>query len=262
MIYSTPLWVLAASLVASFLFGAEVFFRVGRHEAKSAGDDPEGSIVTTLQSALLALLGLLAAFTFSMANSRFELRKSLMVEEANDLGTTWLRASFLPEPLRSESRGLLRDYLDDRIQLYENLQRDAGNDALQRFLDSASAQQDRLWELAEQAARAQPDSPVLALYLDSLNATIDVHALRVAATRNHVPPMTVQLLFLMSFGAACSVGHSAGLRGKRSFWSTAAFHALVALVIVTILDIDRPRRGSIRVEQVPLLELQAKLATD
>lgn len=259
MIYSTPLWLIAAALVASYLVGGELFFRIGRHEATSASHSPEGSVVSMLQSALLALLGLLAAFTFSMANSRYEMRKSLVVEEANDIGTAWLRTSILPEPLRVSSRDVMRTYLDQRIQLYEDLQRETGDEVLQAILQSASVQQDRLWELAGQAARTQPDSPVLALYIESLNAMFDVHSLRVAAARNHVPPRTVQLLFLLSFGAACSVGHSAGLLGRRSFWSTAAFHALVALVIITILDIDRPRRGSIRVEQVPLLELQVKL---
>jgi len=259
MLYSAPLQLIALVLIAALMVGSEVFFRIGRR-AGTAPASVRSGVVSTMQSALLALLGLLLAFTFGMANSRFEQRKSLVVEDANDIGTTWLRTAFLPEPQRSESREILREYLSQRIALYDDMAKDAGGASLAALLATASQQQDKLWTLAAQAAASNPQSQMLALYVASLNATIDVNSSRVAAARNHVPEVTLVLLFVMSMGAACSIGHTAGMTGRRSFWSTAAFHVLVVLVIVSIMDIDRPRRGFIRISQTPLIELRDGLA--
>lgn len=260
MLYSQPLQLIALMLMAAFVVGSEIFFHIGRRA--DATDSDVGALVTTLQSALLALLGLLLAFTFGMANSRFEERKSLLVQEANDIGTTWLRTDFLPESARNESRSVLKQYLDSRIRLYDAMQKGGDDASMALFLSEASAYQHKLWTLASQAGQADPRNPMLALYVSSLNDTIDVHSSRVAAARNHVPEVTLILLMVLSMGAACSIGHAAGLAGNRSFGSTAAFHFLVVLVIIAIMDIDRPRRGFIQVTQTSLLELRDDMAGD
>jgi len=254
MLYTQSLQVIALALAAALILASEGSYLFGRRVAATRTRS-DSDVVSTLQSALLALLGLLLAFTFGMANSRYEQRKALVVEEANDIGTTWLRTAFLPEPQRSVSRGVLAEYLSQRIRLYDQMEKDVDAGSLTAFLAEASRQHGRLWALAATAADADPHDEMVALYVSSLNATIDVHASRVAAARNQVPEVTLVMLFVMSMGAACSIGYTAGTNGSRSFWSTAVFHLLVVMVIIAILDIDRPRHGFIRVAQTPLIEL-------
>lgn len=253
-LYQLPLGVLGVVLATLLLGFCEVGYRVGSGVRRRRGEDPE-KIVATLQGALLALVGLLLAFTFGMANSRFEARKQLVVQEANDIGTTWLRTAFLPEPERSASRELLRAYLAERVEFYGDRERSDDPALLAAFLDGSRRQLDALWAEATRAAERSRDDHPVALYVEALNATIDTHSSRLAAARNHVPETTLLLLAALTAGSAWSIGHSAGLSGKRHFLTTTTFNLLIVLVIVVVLDIDRPRRGWIRVSQGPLVEL-------
>lgn len=253
-LYQIPLGGLGVVL-GFFLVGfGEFGYRVGSRVRQRLGEDPE-KVVSTLQGALLALVGLLLAFTFGMANSRFEARKELVVREANDIGTTWLRTALLPDPERTQSRNLLQAYLSERIDFYENRDRSTDPAVLEAFLASSTRRLDALWAEATRAADRSRGDHMVALYVESLNASIDTHSSRVAAARNHVPETTLLLLAALTAGSAWSVGHSAGLSGKRHFLTTTTFNLLIVLVIVVVLDIDRPRRGWIRVSQRPLVEL-------
>lgn len=256
LLYTTPLGLIALVLSALTLAATEVGVRFGRrHSVAGAGE----SVIGIMQGALLALLGLLLAFTFGMANARFETRKQLVVSEANDIGTASLRTDMLRDPWRSNSQELLVEYVRERVRFYSKPDEATDGVALRTFLASASSHHARLWEQAVGAAARDPHDHMTALYVDALNAVIDSHSARVTAARNHVPETTLILLVILAIGCSMSVGHSCGSAGRRHFGSTTAFNLLIVIVIVVIMDLDRPLRGFIEVSQTPLIELLADL---
>jgi hypothetical protein len=218
--------------------------RAGRRRYRA--DAP--TLATEASSALLALLGLLLAFTVSMSVSRFEERKALVIEEANAIGTAALRTQLLPAPFAEESAALFREYATGRLRWGEAT-RDARVEA---ELAAADAQRHRaLWVHAVAAGEARP-GPAHALYVAALNAVIDVQAERVHARGNRVPESVIFLLACVALLALAVAGAIAGRNGARS---ARDFHALafaIWLVIALIVDLDQPRRGWVRVSQESL----------
>lgn len=215
--------------------------------------NPDGVQVHSgsLQGAVLGLLGLLLGFSFAMAVGRYDNRRSLVVQEANSIGTTWLRTDFLDEPARQQSRELLKQYT--RLRL----------DGFKHSLDPASLSSDRaqvailhakLWDLAGAAARRQ-STPVVMGYVASLNETIDLDASRMAASRNHVPGAVWLMLVLVGGCGTWANGYSTGASGVRSVFTLWIFPLLIGVVITLIADIDSPHRGLIGMSQKPMEEL-------
>jgi hypothetical protein len=208
------------------------------------------SIGGSVQGAVLGLLGLLRGFSFAMSVGRYDARRALVNEEANAIGTTWLRADFLPSPQREEIRDLLARYTQLRI---------AGADvgsvkALTPFRKESWAIHNALWEKASAAAKANP-SPLTASFITSINETIDLDATRVAALRNRVPGAVWILLLVVSGCGAWASGYGSGVNGVRSFFTQLVFPMLITIVITLTADIDRPTKGLIGVSQKPLEEL-------
>jgi hypothetical protein len=240
---------------AVYLMFIEVGFRLGR-KSGGRGDDDVRNHVGALQAATLLLLALLLGFTFAMAVSRFDTRKALVVEEANAIGTTLLRARFLPESQRREVAELLEEYVSVRLAFYQ-----AGIDPqrLQAASDAAARLDTRLWAVAVAvAARAERSVPV-GLFIQSLNDLIDDNEKRRVALENHVPESVILLLFIVSCVALGFVAYGCGLTGRRHFVMNAIFAMLIAMVITVIMDIDRPRRGLVTVSQDSMVRLRATL---
>lgn len=204
----------------------------------------------TIRDGLFILVSLLLGFTLTMAVSRFGERRSLLVEEAVSIGTTYLRAATLPQPYRDHSRQLLREYVDTRLEL-GNVGVDAGryNDVVHR----AKHLQEDLW--LDAATVAQNDrSAVTAVYVNSLNETIDLHEKRVAAFENRVPQPVWLLIISVSLIAVFTRGSTLATR----FWLTLILLPItIALVVALIADLDAPSRGLIRLDQRALQRLKA-----
>lgn len=208
--------------------------------------------VGVVQGALLGLVGLMLAFGLSMAVSRYDGRRQLVVAEANDIGTTYLRAQLLDEPQRATSLALLSDYTDAAIQLAESV---PGSDRFRAARASMENLQTELWTAAGDAVHADPDGSVPRLYIETLNSMIDVHTERVASVNNRVPPSVMWLLVL---GSALSVGFLAyyvALLGSRFGGSVVAMMAVVLILFVSF-DLDRPQRGFIKVPSTALHDLR------
>jgi hypothetical protein len=236
-------WRVIFFVVALLLFCAEFGFRLGLRLHKT-GDEARKNQIGSLQGAVLGLLGLLLGFTFAMAVQRYDTRRDLVVQEANSIGTTFLRASFLPEPHHSEIEKLLRRYVDTRLEFYG-----AG---------SASIQQ-QLWGHAVAAGKISP-SPLTATFVTSLNETIDLDATRLAAKRNNIPG-AVWLLLLLVAGCGCwATGYSAGATGKRTAFSQGIFPVLIAVVITILVDLSVSRRGFIGISQQSLVLLKQSIS--
>jgi hypothetical protein len=180
-----------------------------------------------------------------------------VLAESNAVGTTYLRAGYLPEPAATDSRELLREYVPLRIISGETEVTAA--DVMAQVARSGAIL-DELWLIAEELARTTPDSEVLALYIDSLNETIDVSSMRLTAGLYARVPQTVMLLLI--FGSALTlgmVGYSAGLSRRRSLLTAVMLIVVLGAVITLIVDIDRPQGGTLRVSQQPLIDLQSQV---
>lgn len=241
---------LAFAIVA--LLTSESGFRLGRWWQQRTPDEKEGP-TSMIVGSLLALMAFLLAITMGMASDRFDTRRGLVLAEANSVGTTYLRAGYLPEPASSEIRDLLREYVPLRIVTSDLA------DVRVRMARSVEIHA-TLWSIAEGLARATPESDVLALFIDSLNETIDLHETRVIAGLYARVPETILLLLLLgSMLTLGMVGYNAGLIGRRSSLTAVVLIAVLGAVITLVVDLDRPRDGFLTVNQQPLIDLQAQI---
>lgn len=241
--------VLSVAMVAAIEGG----YRIGRCKGVSA-NKAIADHVMAIQGSMIGVLALLLAFSFSLALQRFDNRNAAVVDEANAIGTTFLRAQLLPGTVSNDVRRLLQRYVDLRVQAgLVPLDHEAGRALL---LVEANQVLERLWGCARRAAELDPNPVTSGLFIQSLNETIDTYGRRDAAVRRHVP----EIIFLLLFGAflmSCGVlGYAASIAGHRP---SAVSYMLVGLVVVltfVIIDLDRPRRGLIKVDQASLIELK------
>jgi hypothetical protein len=207
------------------------------------------------QGTLLGLVGLLLAFGLSMAVGRYETRRSLVVQEANDIGTTYLRAQLLNEPERRRSLELLAQYADAAIAVADVVPDTGRYRARVQTLEGLQA---RLWTLAGDAVKADPVGTAPRLYVEVLNDMFDSHASRVASLSNRVPTPVMLLLVLGSAVALGALAMFLTLLGKGL--ATSLVTGVVVLVILFVsFDLDRPHRGFITVPDAPLVQVRASM---
>jgi len=243
---------LVFAIIAGTVF--EACYRLGEWWQERTPEDREGPS-SMIVGSLLALMAFLLAITTGMASDRFDKRRGLVLVEANAIGTTYLRAGYLPEPASSEIRDLLREYVSLRIVT------DDLADLRVRMARSVELQT-KLWSIAEELARATPESDVLALFIDSLNNMIDLHETRVTAAVYARVPETILLLLL--FGSILTlgvVGYNTGLTRRRDSITALVMIIVLGAVITLVVDLDRPRDGFIKVNQQPLIDLQEQVGT-
>jgi len=248
---STPL--LAVVLVVIVGGTAAVGLLVGRRIRSRAETNREP--VGVAQGALLGLVGLLLAFGLTMAVGRYETRRGLVVEEANAIGTTHLRAQLLTEPARSTSLTLLEQYADAAIELARHVPDDEQFRAADQHM--AALQRD-LWAAAGDALQADPVGTAPRLYVETLNDMIDRHSDRDASLRNRVP---TSVMVLEVVGSAAALGVLAlylALLGRGVATSLLAV-VVVILILFVSFDLDRPARGFITVPDMPLVEVRESM---
>lgn len=250
--YDTPIWALYIVTVIFVLLSVEAGYRLGslrRRGAAHEGDAPIGGLV----AATLGLLAFLLAFTFGAAATRFDARKQAVLQEANAIGTAYLRADLLPETQRTNARSALVSYTTLRAQGVTALLTTAA-------MAESSAAQDKLWSAAASAGSQSPDSPVTALFVQAVNEVIDLDAARIAAGRNRIPDTIWITLYALTMFSIAAVGYHFGLSGARSWGETILLVLAFSLVILLIADLDRPNSGTVQVSQQPMLDLLSKIA--
>jgi hypothetical protein len=250
--YQRDVFFVVALLFVLLLAAAESGFRRANRVAASLGDAPRSQF-STLQGALFGLLALLLGFTFAMAQSRFETRQLLVVEEANAIGTTALRAELLPTPYRGVAADLIRRYVDRRLAAYDGLPQPPGA----RAADSQVGDlQKELWQLVQQAAEKNPSLIPTGQFITALNEMFDLQAKRDAAGNNHVPESVLVLLFMVAVLAMELVGYGCGLTRHRNQLTMISLALVISMVILTIIDLDRPLHGLIRVSEQTMIDLR------
>lgn len=254
---------LVASLLAvSLFFGMLLCIEIGRRIgiarlARNPGDLTKGS--GAAEAAVFGLLGLVIAFTFSDAESRFEDRRHLVAEEANAIGTAYLRIGLLPSDTQPEIRELFRRYLDLRSTIYQ----DVGDMAVTKAkLAESAVLQREIWEKALIACQ-RPESPgnVAILVVPALNAMIDITTTRAMATQNHPPLVVFLSLPVLSLICSLLAGYAMSVKKYRSWLHMTAFAAIISLMVHVIIDLEFPRLGLIRVDAADqvLIELRKSM---
>jgi hypothetical protein len=250
----------ALSVIFLVLVGGalEAAYRAGlaKHRAKP---DAAATGVGPIEGTVYGLFGLLFAFTFSLVAGRSEVRRGLVVEEANDIGTSYLRCALAPEPEQANLQRLMRDYLDARIEFSV-----AGYEPgrIEAATARSGALQAEIWRVATDLMRREPRNEGYALLLDSLNSTFDIQTTRLVSLQRHLAPSVVGMLFVTAALTAAVAGYATGLKGERHPLTWLVFVVLLGIVIYVVLDLDRPRRGLFRTPPAVLLDLRRSLQAD
>jgi len=204
-----------------------------------------------LLSAMLGLLALLLGFTFSLALHRFDARRELVVQEANAIGTAWLRAELLEEPVRSQLLPLLRHYADARIAW-------SADRARLPDMGPTAALQAAIWRRAGQAVRQDSSAQLSRGLIDALNQSFDLASARRAERSATIPAEVLAALLVCALLSAVMLGYMLAA-GKRHRLATVMLLTVLTLTLVVIMDLDRPVGGSIEVPRQPLLDLRASI---
>jgi hypothetical protein len=252
--YQIPLWVLIFLFLILLLIPMEFGFRLGTHHKSirpNSESEARGDVTLT---AMLALLGLMLAFTYAFSMSRADLRKVAIIEEVKAIGTAFLRADLLPEPGRTEVRERLFDYAKSR---YVEPGTVRTRQELEKVVDRSVEIQSKIWPAVKSALRQEGDmtNPEKALLVSGINDVLDTHTSRLAVIYDRLPTAVLALLVFVGGASLGVAAYNSGLRGKFSRWRMTSFALILASLMYIILDYDMMMRGLIQVDHGSLVVL-------
>jgi hypothetical protein len=244
-----PLWLLFVFFMVLTLASYEIAFQLGRWwQARQPGDQ-EGP-TDTLVGALLALMAFLLAVTMGMAADRFDTRRGLVLEEANAIGKLYLQADYLPEAEAGQMKALLREYLPLRLAPDDDEELVA---ALARSVELHA----EMWAITDEVVSSGFNPDIMSSFGESMTDIVRLNQTRVTAGVYARVPETVLLLLLVGSALALAmIGYTAGLRGKRGVLSAVVLTVALGIVLMLVIDLDRPQDGLINVSQQPLVDVQ------
>jgi hypothetical protein len=234
--------IISLALFVSMGACLEAGYRVGLHKTQGHPAAQEG--IGVMESAILALLGLLLAFSFSGATTRVDARRQLIVREANAIGTAYLRLDELPTSDQPEMRRLLRQYVDARLNAYSRI---PDMKAFYQEIAQAGQLQQQIWAGAVAASRNDPTQNSARLLLPALNEMIDITTARTVAIETRLPRLVFALLVWVALSSGLVAGYAMAKRRKRSWLHMFLYAACIAITVYTVTDLDAPRSGLIRV---------------
>jgi hypothetical protein len=254
---SLPIWLFFVGTILLVMLFIEVGYRLGKIAHQNSQDEKETPI-SGVSGAVLGLGAFIMAFTFAIVAERYQAKKELVREDANAIRVAYVRADFVPEPDRAESKRLIQMYLDKRLAFAQTgkvEQRDIGG-----LLAETDRIQRRLWAIAVANAERDMNSDVAALYIEALNELSEVHARRLAiGLRERIPIGIWIVLYSLTILGMISMGYHAGIAGSKRSKATWIVAISFGMVIALIASLDRPS-GFIKVTQQPLVEVQQFIA--
>lgn len=255
MVNARDFSLLAAGLLVVIFLLLETGRRIGIHRRKV---DPEhgGAGLGAIDGAVFGLMGLLIAFTFSGAATRFDTRRQLIGEEANAIGTAYLRIDLLPQSVQPVLRQDFRNYLDERLEMYRIVSRDF--EGATRHFHNANNLQTKIWGEAVAGCRDQPSAAVTTLVLSSLNNMIDITTTRMVATEMHPPSVVFYGLGLLVMATSLLAGYGMAESKKRSWMHMVVYALIMAATLYVILDLEYPRFGLIRIDAADRLLVEVR----
>lgn len=260
-----PIWLLFIFAIALMVFFIEVGFRLGKRSVLNA-KKAQTSQVRAIMGAGLGLLAFMLAFTFSTAQSHFELRVQSVAEEARIARNAFMQADLLAEPARTQAKQLLKDYIDLRSNM-RNPSNLNISEALAELISFSEQIQKKLWTLAVNASRQEAADPSDEksndMFMASVLALIDVHFTRVHSSIMNRIPLTIWItLYLMAALSMIIMGYQAGLTEKRSPVATVTLAVAFSAVILLITDLDRPVMRFFQVNRQLLVDLDRYMQED
>lgn len=243
------LLLLFAVLVALFMAVTELGYRIGKRVFnRREADEPARSGIGFIVGGILGLLAFLLGITLSLAEGRHEERRAVVLNEANAIGTAWLRAGVIGGEEGGQMQRLVADYAEVRIRVYRDIRTREDADRLD---GETAALQTQLWEIATGVARAAP-TPISGLMLAALNEMFDLATTQKRDYVERVPAHILRLLLWTSMIAVGAIGYHFGVGGSRQLTMSTLLLVLWASAIVLIVDINRPRQGTVVVSHAPL----------
>jgi hypothetical protein len=248
------------ALVALLLFFAmllsiETGARIGRRR-KSSDSRTSVDGLGTIDAAVFGLLGLILAFTFSGASERLVVRRAQIVQEANAIGTAYLRLDMLPPSDQQVLRGLFREYLEQRIEVFDKLRNQAASNAA---IQKCERLQREIWSRSVASCKLDSKPHACILLLPALNEMIDITTTRTMATRTHAPLIVMALLITLALAAAILSGFSLSPQPTRSPLHMILFSLVVSVSIYVVLDLEYPRAGLINLRAMDQVLLQLRV---
>lgn len=240
-----PPFLFAMLLFAGMLTFLEIGRRLGIRRRSKESENERGSL-GTIEGAVFALFGLVLAFTFSGAASRFNEKRALIAEEANCIETAYLRVNLLAVAAQPELKELFRQYIDSRIDTYRLL---PNMNAAKAEMARSHSLQNQIWAKAI-SATILPGSHVDAgkLLLPALNNMIDIMTTRTMALQTHPPTIVYALLFTLGLICSLLAGYRMAIGQHRSWLHILSFALITVVVTYVILDVEYPRAGLIRLQ--------------
>jgi hypothetical protein len=237
--------ILLAAVVIGFRFG---LLRRRRYLAAGRGDDLASNDAAS--GAILALLGLLLAFSFGNALSTSQATKSAITNEAAALGTVFLRADYLPEPGRTNLQVAILDYAKTRL-----IPRDVPTHSLAEvlaFVDKSLQAQAKLWPLTLEATTDPVPPPIQAFVASAMNEALDAHLYRMETLALPVSEVSQTMMLIAAIVSLFLIGNQAGSEGRTLSWRSFVLAAILFVVMATILDTQRTNEGLIRIDVAAL----------
>jgi hypothetical protein len=254
--------ILLSILFAAGLFGGvlaclRIGWRIGRKRLQTLGEDAQAGL-GALDGAVFGLMGLLIAFTFTGAATRFDARRSLVTDHVNTIGTAWLRLDLLAEPEREKARDGFRRYVDTQMEIVGNSGKD---DAVSAGMARLSSIQQEIWDTLIQAAKNDKSLPLTQAVLPPANDMFDLSTTRFMAAQQHPPVAVFLMLGLLVLVSGLLAGYGMAKAERQSALHLFGFAAIMALSVYLILDIEYPRLGLVRIDSFDraLIELRATM---
>ena len=248
------MYYLNSVLIALILFvlivlATEGGLRLGQYYANKSDDDIK-SQTTAIQGGIIGLLALILGFSFNMSLTRFDNRAAAEIAEANAIGTALLRTKLLPAPYDARATALIEAYIDLRLALGQTDLTDIDE---RRALNAQTGDlQQRIWNTGLEAAEQVPNPVVTGYFVTAVNEMIDAQGFRNDQLVRHIPPVIFYLLFVIFLAAAFLTGYASGLGRRLQRMPGLVLSFLICLLVFIIIDLDRPRRGIIRVSQASM----------
>jgi hypothetical protein len=233
------------ALMLVLLLGMLSLAFLGHRHGRSRNETDKGKTHGTgvVDAALFALLGLLIAFTFATAYSRFNMRRDLVVQEANAIGTAYLRLDLLPAEAQPSLREKFKGYVDSRIAFWLKLSDPA---AAWAELSKASSLQNEIW--FESVKATENSQSARMLLLPALNEMIDITTTRLNAIMAHPPRLLFVVLFVLALVCAWLTGYAMAEAATLNWLHVILYGVIVTLMIYVIIDLEYPRYGLIRLD--------------
>lgn len=254
-IYDLAPGTFALCVLALMFVASELGYRFGRRADRA---EPEQSrmVSSAIKGTIFGLVALLLGFSYSMTSNRHNQRLQLVLDEANAIGTCYLRAGLLSEPPRGEIRAALRRYTDLRIEHFERALDETAFQRTSSGMDSALV---ALWSGVTDATSQDQSQILPSQIVPAANAVIDLSATWAWSTRVHLPPSVLVLLAASMLVSAFLIGHSSGQVRRRHLGLWVALNVLIMLVLFVVMDFDRARHGLIQVDHTALIEVQRSM---